>query len=318
MDEANKLVQELRDRKKELKAVIFNDDFASFFAFPSTSEASLGELVFIQLPFEQIDFASSELKPVGIRPAYDFLLSLEHGERIIAFKELHKRVNEDHFECFTIMTCFDRLGQSKSNDTLEYNVQQANVVQCGPSEFVVRHEPAHGSSKLSVYNSNLTCLRDVVCKSFSNICCNSEFVFGLWNSDDDDDDNDNDNDNDDNELDKRYSRQRIRVHHLDTLSEAFDLRVPNKYTVERILADEHHLVAVCSVGDKEDQWYMSVFDLATCSQIDGGDERRFSLPEENIDLEMERLLLDEVFLLDGWLVVPTDQQFAWFDGKPGE
>ena len=83
------------------------------------------------------------------------------------------------------------------------------------------------------------------------------------------------------------------MHHLDTLSEANVLCVPAKYTVERILADEHHVVAVCRVGDEARQWFMSVFDLATCNQI-GGDNTsargvnsaRFSLPERFFDFDM--------------------------------
>ena len=307
LDEANKLAQELSYRKKELKADMFGDKLALFDASPSIGETSLlGELTFthIQLPFAKLNFASSELTPVNIRSAYDFLVPLEHGERIVAFKVLHKLVNETFFEWFTVISCSDRLGLNElgrnCDDILKHIVQQENVVQCGPSEFVVCHQPAPGSRMLSVYNSKLTCLRYVDCKSFSNICCNSKFVFGLWNSDDDDDD-------------ERFSGQRIQVHHLDTLSEAFELRVPKKYTVERIYADEHHLVALCLVGDIENQWYMSVFDLATCNQIDGDERARFFLSEGNIDLEMERLLLEEVCLLDGWLVVPTDNAIFWYD-----
>ena len=135
---------------------------------------------------------------------------------------------------------------------------------------------------LSVYNSNLTCLREAYCKSFWNICCNSEIVLGLWNYDDDGDD------------DNANSSLRIQVHYLDTLREAFELRVPKKYTIERKFTDEHHLVAVCRVGDIDDQWYTNVFDLTTCNQIDGDETARFSLPEGHIDLEIAWLLPKEV------------------------
>ena len=82
------------------------------------------------------------------------------------------------------MSYFDRLGRLISTDILECGVLQDNVVQCAPSEFFVCLEPASDSRMLSVFNSKLTCLRDVDCKSFWNICCNIKFVFGLWNSDD--------------------------------------------------------------------------------------------------------------------------------------
>ena len=86
LNEANKLAQELSDRKKEFKAAMFGNKLASFFASPSIGETFLlGELVFtdIQLPFKSLDIA--ELQPVDIRVPYDFLLPLENGERIVAF-----------------------------------------------------------------------------------------------------------------------------------------------------------------------------------------------------------------------------------------
>ena len=211
------------------------------------------------------------------------------------------------------MNYFDRHGRLIGTDSLERYVLQENVVQCGSSEFVVCHQPEPDSHTLSVYNSKLTCLRDVYCKNFWNICCNRKFVFGQWSSDDDDDDGDN------NEQDKRSSVHRIRVHHLDTLSEAFELRVPRKYKVERILADEHHLLAMCGPEREPEssQWLMIVFDLATCNEIGGGNnsatDSRFSLTESPIHLNIQELWIEEVFLLDGWLVVPSENEILWFD-----
>ena len=172
---------------------------------------------------------------------------------------------------------------------------------------------------LSLYNSNLTCLRDIVCKKFRDICCNSKFVFGLWRYVDDSDDDDEDN----NEQDKRSSGQWIQVHHLDTLNEAFELRVPKKYRIYQIVADEHHVVAVSRSSDEPESrdWFMSIFDLATCNEIDGDKTARFSLPEEYINLELEWYLLADASLLDGWLVVPTyNDEIFWYDktGKRSE
>ena len=100
------------------------------------------------------------------------------------------------------------------------------------------------------------------------------------------------------------------------LSEAFALLVPKKYKIERLFADEHHLVAVCRVGDKTRQWYMTVFDLAG-NQIGSGDGNdktgHFCPPESLIDLDMGRLWQEELFLSKGWLVVPTAEEILWFD-----
>ena len=126
-------------------------------------------------------------------------------------------------------------------------------------------------------------------------------MFGLLYSDDDDD-------GDNNEQDKRSSVPRILVHHLDTLSEAFELRVPRKYRVERIFADEHHLLAVCATKSEleSNQLFMSVFDLATCNVI-GGDNSandvRFSLTESPFELNMGDRWAEELLMIDGWLVV---------------
>ena len=59
---------------------------------------------------------------------------------------------------------------------------------------------------------------------------------------------------------------------------------------------------------------MIAFDLATCNHIGDGDKKdmRFSPAESLIDLKMERLWQAEVFLLDGWLVVPSCQKILWF------
>ena len=63
MEQANKLVQELNDRKKELKAAIFGNQLLSF--IPS-GHTSLGKLVFRGEPFD----------------ADDFLVQLEKGRSI--------------------------------------------------------------------------------------------------------------------------------------------------------------------------------------------------------------------------------------------
>ena len=104
LHEAYKLVQELDNFKKQLKAAMFNNKLAWLNAFPSIGDVPLGELNFatIQLPFEQLDMTSNELKPVVIRVRdYDFLLPLAHGQRFIFFK------SDDFEKCFT-MRCTDR------------------------------------------------------------------------------------------------------------------------------------------------------------------------------------------------------------------
>ena len=224
------------------------------------------------------------------------------------------------------MSCFDRLGRLIRTNILENHVQRGNVVQSGPSEFVVCHYSY--MPELRVYDSDLQLLRDVRCIDLSNICCNSKFVFGLWDTRDSSPANDayihyfQENINsEDNEQEKQYSRQRIQVYQLDTLSEVFELRVSNKYTIERIMADEHRVVAISRLASEPSQHcFMSVFDLATCGESAGG----FFLIERHIDLVMQRLWLEELFLLDGWLVVPRKNPFksvmTWFDknGKRSE
>ena len=324
---AKELVQELDEHKKELKSAVFDNRIALLNAFPSSigdAMPLLGELTFanVQVPFDWLEVdCTVEFKPLDIRARYDFLLPLDDGQRIVAFKQF--LLESDDEKCFTQMSCFDQLGRLVATGELEHHVQLENVAQCGPSEFVVFHESnASGSPKLSVYASaDLKCLRTSACNNyFSNTCCNSKFVFGLCDSFELDSGKDDDDDSDDDttERSKYCSRQRIRVHHLDTLSEAFALLVPKKYKIERLLADEHHLVAVCRMGDKTRQWYMTVFDLATCDEIlsrSGDKTGHFCPPESLVDLDMEWLWQEELFLLDGWLVVPSAEEILWFDKR---
>ena len=319
--EAKELVQELSDRKKELKAAMFGNKLASFNALTtSMSEACLGELQFahIQLPFDKVDFASTELKPVDIRVAYDFLLPLENGQHIVAFKRVFSSLEFD--KCYTQMSCFDQLGRLTGTDVLQRHVQPEHVVECGPSEFVVYYYSILPT--LSVFNSALKRLRKSRCKNFSSICCNSKFVFGLWDTSarnresdpnicDQEAYSDDDNDDDENHL-----RQWILVHHLDTLSEVLRLRVPKKYRIERILVDEQHVVAMSRRdGEPESrQWFMNVFDFDGHLQCD---KKAVNLtqPEGPIDLDRILVRFEEAFILGGWLVVPSDEEFFWFDKK---
>ena len=335
LDVANKLSQELRDRTKQLKSAMFNDKLASFYAFPSTDETCLlGELAFstIKLPFNNTD-----LKPIDIHATYDFVLPLENGQLIVTFKV-------DDFNDETHISCFNRLSRPIGFDKLEWQLKRENVAQCGLNQFVM----CHGSDtfKLSVYNSSLQCLRDLECKEFSSICCNSKFVFGLWNarysyesdSDNDDEDEDEDQEQDDNESDEledeeEYSPQRIQVCHLDTLSKAFELRVPKKCTIERIWADEHHVVAMSKLTMSYLDWYMTIFDLAKCNRH--GDNRQqqakrarkkkaaagvFFLAEKHVLLNLDRRFYDSEFLskvslFDGCLVALRvyTNEILWFN-----
>ena len=322
LDEANKLAQELNERKKQLKTAMFSDKLASFITFPSIGVESLGELAFshIQLPFKHLDMISTDLKQVDILIDYDFLLPLNSGQCIVTFKQ--NTPQKDSIRSFTHINSFDWAGRiigSSEYIARRLHVELGTVAQCGPNEFVV----SQGSDEpeLLVYDSSLTRLRDTRCRSFSNICCNSKFVFGLWDtknhyncnyvSDSDDDD-----DNLEEEHVEQYSSLRIQVHHLDTLSEAFELRVSAKYTMKRIMADEHHLVAMSQLDHSSRQWFMSIFDLQA------SDEKQlqtFSLVERHIDLMLaEPLLVFSVFLLDGWLVVPRKNELVWFDKKEGK
>jgi predicted nucleic acid-binding Zn-ribbon protein len=69
LDEANKLVQKLSNRKRQLKSFMFGNRLALFQAFPSIDDppSLLGEFTHIQLPFDKVDFTTSELKPADIR-----------------------------------------------------------------------------------------------------------------------------------------------------------------------------------------------------------------------------------------------------------
>ena len=339
LNEANKLAQELSDRKKELKAAMFGDKLVSFVAFPSSlSEASLlGELTFahFQLPFKKLDFASAELKLVDFGTDNNFVLPLDHGQAFVTFKRCF---TSDSFE----MRCFDWSGRLVGSLELGRHVEQAKVAQCAPNEFVVSRTPC--LPELAVYNSALKRLRSVSCNDFSSICCNSQFVFGLWDTRDvkypsyrhyrtnshyDDDDYEESY-----EQEKiQYSSQRIEVRHLNTLRKAFGLRLPEEYTIARIKADEHHVVAMSRlrsevVSHDSCHWFMSIFDLATCN--DNSDARRdggktsckFFLIKRHIDLTTEPLLMWSMFLFDGWLVVlrHNRNELVWFDknGKRSE
>ena len=176
LDKANKLAQELSDHKKELKAAMFDNKLASFYTSPSFSEASLGELAFahFQLPFKKLQFTSTELKPVDARSDYDFVLPLDEGQRFVTFTQMRKEKR------FSQMSCFELAGRLICY-TLAPNVKQQEVAQCGPSEFVVCHYSNY-SHELSVFDSaSMKRLRNVRCKDFSKMCCNSNLVFGLWN-----------------------------------------------------------------------------------------------------------------------------------------
>ena len=338
LDEANKLAQELSDRKMELKAAMFNNKLASFITFPSMSidDTSLGELAFstIEIPFKALDMASNELTAIDIRVDYDFVLPLEHGQRIVAFKWYYfdSGLYDDNEKYYSQMTCVDRLGRLFCTNNLDKAfVRREDVAQCGPNQFVVTYDC--DSPKLSVYNSSLHCLRTVDCKNFSNICCNSKFVFGIWNTHDSIDSDEDDHDNYNDERDEQEEYDRIQVRHLDTLSKAFQLRPSDEYWIERILADEHHVVAMSQLNSERGSpyWYMNIFNLATCNESDnngarrGGDKTartKFFLAEKTIDLDIESQSLPRVFLFDGWLVFPLmdEEELVWFDkeGKRSE
>ena len=332
LDQANKLAQELSDHKMQLKAAMFGNKLASFHAFPSAADASLGELAFtyIQLPFKKLNLYTDNHYAVDIRAKFDFLLPLEHGQRIFAFKRFYK---SEETEDVTLMSCFDPLGRLIDSKYLEHLVQQENVAQCGPSEFVVCHYS--DSPELSVYDSDLKCLRHMGCLNFSAICCNSKYLFGLWDWHDRHDYYYSDSEDEGAASKEKYSRQRIQVIHLDTLyPAAFAPRLPKKYTIERILADEHHVVAMSRVAcePSRHQWFMTLFDLATCAQTannsgaakrgSGETECKFFLAEKQIALDIKSMPLSSVFLFEGWLVFPlkSKNSFVWYDknGKRSE
>ena len=106
-----------------------------------------------------------------------------------------------------------------------------------------------------MYDSDLHCLRNArASRYFSEICCNSQFLFGLW-----DPTRPRNHESNAPDLEDEYENQRIQVLHLVTLIEASELLVPMKYTMHRIMADEHRLIAISRGGFK---WFMSIFDLA--------------------------------------------------------
>ena len=193
MDETNQLAEQLSDRKKKLKAAMFGNNLASFIASSCIGEdASLGNLAFreIQLPFKLLDI--NEFKQFDNHTTFNFCLPLEHGERIITFK-YHRK----NGKLATLMSCFDRLGRLIATDYLDHLVTQGDVAQGAPDQFIMSYD--RDSPKLCVYNSSMHRVRTFPCKKFSAICCNSKFVFGVWDTVDvpDSDDEDYKPDNDD-------------------------------------------------------------------------------------------------------------------------
>ena len=303
----NKLSQELSDRQKELKAVMFGNKLASFIASPSISNMSLGQLTLtnIQLPFKSLDIISNEFQPIDIPASYDFLLPLEHGQRIVTFKR-HK--TEEYDDDAMLMSSFDRLGRLVGSDDLDYYFEQKDVAQCGSNHFALYYHP--DSPKLCVYNSSLHRLRNVRCKYFSTICGNSKLVFGMWDSGDS---YETDYD-DDEEEEEEYSNLRIQAHHLDTLSKAFELRVPEKYVIEQVMADEQHLVTISQpYKEWSRQWCVSVFDVqAICKESDKA-ARKFFLAQRHVRLALEPMRMPSAFLFHDWLVLVLANELAWFD-----
>ena len=138
-----------------------------------------------------------------------------------------------------------------------------SVARCGPSEFIINHYSDFGTHELPVFNSALQCLRKVKNDMVTAICCNSEYVFGLF-------------------WERLFTI--VQVRHLKTLCVAFCLDVGHKYTIKQIMADERHLVALPSVCPSEQpmghpkKWYMTVFELSGSKE--SGDflaERHFLL-----------------------------------------
>ena len=292
LDEAKKLAQELSDRKKQLKAAMFNNKLAAFHTLPSVDEASLlGDLAFthMQLPFAKL--ASDELKPVDIRSNCHFALPLDRGQRIVIFDQYYESFD------FTQMSSFDRLGRLLGKCTLRRHVDREQVAQCGPRQFIVYHFT--DSSEFSVFDSDLKRLRNVSCKK----------GFGLaWENN--------------GAQQEQYTRM-IQAYHLDTLSEAFPLRVPAKYRIERILADERHVVAMICLSSEpllqeSRHWFMSIFDLQAIGNESGDVKTERSLPlleVWSIDLTIDSVFLHSAFLFDDWIVVSIKNrnELVWFD-----
>ena len=120
--------------------------------------------------------------------------------------------------------------------------------------------------------------------------------------------------------DEQCSSLRVQACHLDTLKEAFSLRVPSKTTIERIMVDEHHVVAMSRPEESEQeshQWFMSIFDLQASANTNGNKTvRKFHLVERHIELSLEPILLSSFFAYNEWLVVPCkNRELLWFDKK---
>ena len=178
-----------------------------------------------------------------------------------------------------------------------------------------------GWPQLIVYDTDWQCLRNADCKDFSSICSNSKFVFGVWQTSVRPDVfgpyRRYDTPDSDDVKQERYSRRRIQVHDLNTLREAFGLRVPKKYTIKRIMADEHHLVAMSRLeSERPCQWAMSIFDLQASGNENGDETKkaRFLSAERHVELGMGSMRLS-VFLHCEWLVFPHEKELVWFDKK---
>ena len=81
LEEANKLAQELIDRKKELKAAMFVNVLLSFIP---NGDASRGKLVFttIKLPSKTRATTNTELESIDVSAANDFVVPLDSGPSI--------------------------------------------------------------------------------------------------------------------------------------------------------------------------------------------------------------------------------------------
>ena len=127
--------KELSDGKKLLKSALFVSRLATFDAFPSIGDAPLGELTFehMQLPIGTLDTTDfTELKPVELLVPYDFLLPLEHGQRIAAFEHF---LDSNDIECFTQMSYFDQLGRLIGTVRLTSHLEQVDAVRTSSSLF---------------------------------------------------------------------------------------------------------------------------------------------------------------------------------------
>ena len=83
LEQANKLAQELIDRKKELKAVMFGNKLLSFIP---NADASLGKLVYttIKVTSKTRGITENELDQIDVSAAYDFV-PLENARPIANF-----------------------------------------------------------------------------------------------------------------------------------------------------------------------------------------------------------------------------------------